>query len=867
MSRLPLSASPFSSRLEALLPGLAAARSSRWLRVPLALLLLALPLAAEAPLRFAVLAFRPKAQAMAQWQPLARQLATALGRPVELNACTYPELDSAVARQAVDVVLTNPGHYIALSHHQQLSAPLVTLVGLEGQVPLARFGGVIFTRADAADIRSLADLHGKRLATADTQSLGGYQMQAFELLEAGADLPRQEHLVITGMPHDRVFEAVLAGRADIGFARSGVLEAMEREGRLAPGAVRVIHGQSFSGFPYASSTQLYPEWPVAVMPQVDERVARQVAVALLSLSPESPAVRSAGIHGFTVPANYSGVESVLRRLRQPPFTAGPDFTLADLWRKHRPETAAFGILLLLLAASSAALAVQNRRVQRARQHFATLFEHSPEPMWIIADGRFVDCNPAGARIFGHEGKEALLLRHPGALSPRHQPDGEASGSKARRLLRAVAAGQPQRFEWVYLRADGTPFSSILSLTPTTLKGRPVSLAVGHDISDLKRAEDERRQLEAQLHQAMKLESLGSLAGGVAHNMNNVLGAILGLASSLRTKSEPLSPAARSLDTIVSACIKGRDVVKGLLCFAHKDVHEDRQVQLNDLVREMAQLLSQTTFSRIQLALELEEGLGRVRGDAGALSHALMNLCVNAMDAMPDGGTIWIQTGRQVDGSVTLRVRDSGEGMAPEVLVKAMEPFFTTKPLGKGTGLGLSMTYGTMKAHEGSLALKSHPGQGTEAILTFPAARVEDTTPAPVAAGPAHNPTPTLSILLVDDDDLIRESITEVLQFLGHRPFSAPSGPEALRLLEEGLAVDLVILDMNMPLMTGAEALPRILELRPGVHVVMATGYSDDDILPLKVGRPNVQSLRKPFGIQELADRLAGLGIGAVEPVG
>ena len=842
------------------------AGSSFLRRVLLLALLVTRPLTAEAPLRFGVLAFRPKAQALAQWQPLAESLERALGQKVALSAYSYPELDSAMATKAVDVVLTNPGHFVILSHRYHLSAPLVTLVGQEGPHAPASFGGLIFTRADAAGINTLADLAGKRIATADTQSLGGYQMQAFELAERGVALPPRGQLVVTGMPHDKAFEAVLSGKAEVGFVRSGVLEAMVQEGRLDPGLVKVIHRQELAAFPYVSSTALYPEWPVAVTSQVEGPLARRLTIALLSLPAQDPAVRSAGIHGFTVPASYGGVETVLRRLRLPPFDAAPDFTLTDLWQRHLPETAAFAVLLLLLAGTSAGLAFQNRRVRQARQHFATLFEHSPEPMWIIADGRFIDCNPAGVRIFGHADKASLLARHPDDLSPLHQPDGEASLVKARRMLGAVAEGEPQRFEWVYLRADGSPFSAILSLTPTTLEGRPVSLAVGHDISDLKRTEEARRQLEAQFQQAMKLESLGSLAGGVAHNMNNVLGAILGLASSLRNQTGSTSPTARSLDTIVNACLRGRGVVKGLLYFAHKDLQEEGAVQLNDLVRDMTLLLGQTMLNRVQLQLDLDDGLGELRGDAGAVSHALMNLCVNAMDAMPAGGTIWIQTRSNDEGGVVLAVRDSGMGMPPEVLARAMEPFYTTKPHGKGTGLGLSMIYGTMKAHDGRFELQSQPGLGTEAILTFPAARVARLAPAPIpAAGAAPSGTSSLSILLVDDDDLIRESVTEVLQFLGHQPFSAPGGQEALRLLEDGLRVDLVILDMNMPVMNGAQTLPRVLALHPSLPVLMATGYSDEDIVPLLVGRPNVQSLRKPFSIQELADRLAGLGIGPAKP--
>lgn len=398
------------------------------------------------------------------------------------------------------------------------------------------------------------------------------------------------------------------------------------------------------------------------------------------------------------------------------------------------------------------------------------------------------------------------------------------------------------------------------------EGRPAALVgIILDITEQKQDEESRRSLEAQLHESQKLESLGSLAGGVAHDMNNVLGAILGLASSMRGSADPYSPAAKHLDTIVSACTRGRGVVKSLLYFAHKDLQEEQPIDLNGLVKEMSQLLSHTTLQRVQMRLDLKEGIGLVRGDAGALSHALMNLCVNAMDAMPRGGTLGIQTATSEDGGVALWVRDTGEGMAPEVLAKAMEPFFTTKPRGKGTGLGLAMVYGTMKAHDGAFDLRSQPGEGTEAVLRFPASRVERPAEPPaaiaVAAGPAQA---ALRILLVDDDELIRESVAPMLEMLGHDVTAAPGGAQALRFLEEGLPVDLVILDMNMPGMSGAEALPLILQLRPGTPVLMATGYSDHEIAPLLEAHPRVHGLWKPFSMKEIRSKIAEL---AIRPAG
>ena len=270
---------------------------------------------AEPPLRLGVLAFRPKAQAIEQWQPLAAYLETKLSRRVKLTVYDYPELDAAISQNAVDVVLTNPGHYALLKHRYKPSAPLVTQINLEAGNEISAFGGMIFTRADALKINTLADLAEKRIAATSTDSLGGYQMQIFELLEAGVSLPEKEKLIITGMPHDRAVEAVLSGKADAGFVRSGVLKAMADEGKLDLTRIKVINQQNLIGFPFPSSTRLYPEWPVVVMSQVDGKLARRLTVALLSLPPNSAAARSAGIGGFTVPADYSGVEEVFQLLQ------------------------------------------------------------------------------------------------------------------------------------------------------------------------------------------------------------------------------------------------------------------------------------------------------------------------------------------------------------------------------------------------------------------------------------------------------------------------------------------------------------------------------------------------------------------------
>ncbi|WP_257309580.1 PAS domain S-box protein [Geothrix fuzhouensis] len=432
----------------------------------------------------------------------------------------------------------------------------------------------------------------------------------------------------------------------------------------------------------------------------------------------------------------------------------------------------------------------------------------------------------------------------------------------RQLWDTLTRGEVWVGEFENVRKDGTRIHERATIAPVRDAIGTVTsyIALEEDITEQKRAEEKHRALEAQLHQSQKLESLGSLAGGVAHDMNNVLGAILGMASALKESSDLPAASAKRLNTIINACLRGRGVVKSLLYFAHKDLQEEQPIDLNQLVREMGQLLAHTTLKRISLDLDLQDSLGTLRGDGGALSHALMNLCVNAVDAMPSGGILRIQTRATADGGVALHVSDTGEGMRPEVLERAMEPFFTTKPHGKGTGLGLAMVYATMKAHDGVFELCSQVGQGTEAILQFPASRLEPGGQVENAPLVPVDRQVGSKILLVDDDELIRESMTSLLEMLGYEVTPLPGGASALGHLEAGLPADLVILDMNMPGMTGGETLPYIKALRPDLAVLMVSGYSDQDIAPLIKQFPRVSGLQKPYSMVELQQKLAGFGL-------
>jgi CheY-like chemotaxis protein len=386
-----------------------------------------------------------------------------------------------------------------------------------------------------------------------------------------------------------------------------------------------------------------------------------------------------------------------------------------------------------------------------------------------------------------------------------------------------------------------------------LDGVPTMLVFIADLTERNRLEAMRLQMERKLLEAQRMDSLGALAGGVAHDMNNVLGAIMGLAEIHQRKAPAADPLREDMGTVLRACLRGRTMVKGLLEFARKDLEAVEVVDLNHLVREEVALLERTTLQKIVLVMDLAPNLLGLRGEPSSLNHALMNLCVNAVQAMPDGGTLTLRT-RTLPGSVVvLDVEDTGVGMTPEVLSHAVDPFFTTRATDEGTGLGLSMVYGVVTSHGGTLEMQSEPGRGTQIRLTFPGVpmAVPVAVPAPEVPRAGQGP---LRVLVVDDDELIRDTISGLLELLGLEPHLACGGAEALEQLLEGLAPDRVILDINMPGLDGRQTLDRIRAQWPHLRVLVASGRMDPAAKAIQ-DVPNVGFLPKPFTLEELQEAL------------
>ena len=316
-----------------------------------------------APVRFGVLAYQSQDETRARWQPLIDHLnQSGLPRTLTLQVFNYTELDEAVRSRQLDFVLTQPAHYTVLTHREGLYSPLATLLEREAGHVLASFGGVILTHAHRNDIRTLADLRGKRIAISTQSSLGGYQAQAHILRQAGIHLPQEAHLIECGGMQDVVMQTFLAGDVDAAFVRTGVLESFAREGKLDLSHIKIIKPDTVPQYPLILSTTLYPQWAVAALPWADTDMARLLAATLLALPIGGEVATAAKIAGFTVPGNYQTVEDMMRALRMPPFDR-PDFRLGDVWERFRWLIVALGVSTLFILLLAARLATHQRTLR------------------------------------------------------------------------------------------------------------------------------------------------------------------------------------------------------------------------------------------------------------------------------------------------------------------------------------------------------------------------------------------------------------------------------------------------------------------------------------------------------------------------
>jgi len=501
-------------------------------------------------------------------------------------------------------------------------------------------------------------------------------------------------------------------------------------------------------------------------------------------------------------------------------------------------------------------AVQGLR--RSERLFHDLFESAPDATVIIdAEGVIRAASRQAERLFGYEpdelnGKAAEVLV-PSSARPEYQRLRKHFVESP--VPRLMGAGQQNLGA---LRKDGSTFPIEISLSPMTTEPGVVIAAI-RDITD-------RRRLEDQFRQGQKMEAVGRLAGGVAHDFNNILGVILGQSQIMLRGMPPEHPLRARLEQVLSASERAAGLTRQLLAFSRKQVFEMRVLDLNEIVDGLKSMLGRLLGEDVELTFRPGEALGRIRADPTQIEQILMNLAVNARDAMSDGGRLAIETsnadmdedyarvhaGAAAGRYVCLALSDTGHGMTREVQARIFEPFFTTKEPGKGTGLGLATVYGIVKQSEGFVYLYSEPGQGTAFKIYLP--RVEAEADKPVQPAPATRGTET--VLLVEDEASLRELVREILEANGYRVLAVEDPAKAIETAEryEGV-IHLLLTDVVMPGLNGRELALRVRQRRPDIRVLYMSGYTEDAIANRGVLEAGALLISKPFTQEALTGKL------------
>jgi PAS domain S-box-containing protein len=495
-------------------------------------------------------------------------------------------------------------------------------------------------------------------------------------------------------------------------------------------------------------------------------------------------------------------------------------------------------------------AAQDAIIAIDQQHRVTLFNRAAERIFGYAATDIV--GDSVARLFPSAARQTLA----GFIGGKPNPDAKDTSH--------VHELQAQHQNGTLFPIELT-IASASRIVAGTNQEEVVHIAVIRDTTAKQRANEEMQQLQAQLFQAQKMETIGTLAGGVAHDFNNLLAGILGTASLMKMSVGKDSLLQEHIQTIEQAALRASDLTKQLLGFARAGKYEVRALKVNHLVEELMQLISRTFDKRIAVTTQLAPDLWTIEGDGNQLQHSLLNICLNARDAMPDGGALTIMAcNLEIEARdaahhfnvapgkyVQIAVADTGIGMDTATQARIFEPFFSTKERSKGTGLGLAMVYGIIRNHGGRIHVDSAVGKGTTFHIYLPATPVAIAVSAP--APPAELPFGHGTILLVDDERVILDVASRILKQLGYSVLLAQEGNEALHVFAERRhEIALVILDMVMPKLNGREVFRRMKEIDPAVRVLLSSGYSADGDTQAILSEGVIGFVQKPYLVNDLA---------------
>ena len=730
-------------------------------------------------LKIGVLAKRGEARALAQWGPTADYLNWMLPEyrftivPLDFDA-----IYSAVEKAEIDFILTNSAFYVSLVYHNNIER-ILTLKNRRLNKETTRFGGVIFTQKTNGDINSIQDLAGVDFMAVDSNSFGGWLMAWYHIKKQGIIPAKHFKSLRYGGTHDAVVYAVQSGKADAGTVRTDTLERMHREGKINLNNFKILDRQTDTkDFPFMVSTALYPEWPLAALPHVKEKTIKRVIIALLQLSSQDRAAVAGGISGWSNALDYRPVRDCLQDLRVPPFEQYNIISWQESIRQHAKYYIALSVIMLGVLVASAIVMLLNHRLTKTmgqldrelsknttlannlRQFKLTLdqtldcvFMFDPETL------RYIYANQGAVDQVGYSLEELLTMS---ALDLK--PD--LTEEQYRELLAPLIEERQKSITYITnhrSKSGATIPVEVLQQYVALSEGENRFISIVRDITERIQQDQEKEKLHSQLLHAQKLESVGQLAAGIAHEINtptqfigtniifleDAFTDVVDMSHTIKTiaKDAPAETRERleeALETadwdfleeeLPSAISQSKDgidrittIVRAMKEFSHPGSKEKSSLDLNKIIETTVTVARNEWKYVADMEFDLAQDLPKVPLLADEMGQVILNIIVNGAHAVgqrlekegrDDKGVIRVKT-RAVDNGVELRISDTGIGIPEEAQPRIFDPFYTTKEVGKGTGQGLAISHDVIvEKHNGTVRFTTEKDQGTEFIITLP----------------------------------------------------------------------------------------------------------------------------------------------------
>ncbi|HHL18264.1 MAG TPA: PAS domain S-box protein [Thiothrix sp.] len=667
------------------------------------------------------------------WNPTADYLAMKLPQyDFEIIPLGFYEIEAAVGQNNVDFILTNPAIFINLQARNWVT-PLATRNNAVGDgTSYNIFGSVIFTKSNRDDINTLYDLKGKHFSAVNETSLGGYQMAWREMKQQGLTLNKMTTKLTFENSHYQVVLKVLNGQADAGTVRTDTLESLYADGIISPDSVKVLNAKKSANFPLLHSTSLYPEWPFSKVNHIDEVLAEQVALTLVRMPLDDPARIPAGYSRWSLPKDYTEVHNLLKELHLPPYALSNSFTWQDAMERYRYWVLGSLFLVLLLLGTSSSLMRRNKYLKNLkrrleRQNKLILNSVSDGIYGVDKQGNCTFVNQAMQDMTGWQAKELINQPIYPLLHHTHK-DGNKAQLEDSPMYASLKDDQSHfTSDDIFWRKDGNSIAVEYSTAP--IKGRSANtigvVIVFRDITQRKKAQEKTKQHQLQLAHVARLSTLGEMASGIAHELNQPLTAIsTNSRACIRIlEAEASSPSieacADAMEKVADQAERAGQIIKHIRHFVHKELPEKKPVAIKTIIATVTDLLhSDLQRHAIKLQLKLADPDIHVLVQQIQIEQVIINLTRNAVESLEDTSlhqrNIIIQTshqtkttentGNSIIEKVEIRVTDTGNGLSSRIQEQLFDPFITTKT--QGMGLGLSISQGIVEAHGDRIRVQS-----------------------------------------------------------------------------------------------------------------------------------------------------------------